>query len=133
MAKLTIKQKKFIANQAKGMTNHESYVAAGYSAPNKKIAGINAAKLKRKPEIQQAIEEALELTGATPEFAIRQLYEIAKQDEEMGAKRLASKDLLELHGWKKNQAPNNVLAIENAFFTQTRKQIEANDTEPGED
>lgn len=133
MAKLTIKQKKFVANKAKGMTNHAAYVAAGYSATSNKIARVNSAKLKTKPHIQEAIDEALTLLGATPEAAIRELWKVAQQDDELGAKRLANKDILELHGFKKNQAPNNVLAIENAFFTQTRKNIDATDSDQQED
>lgn len=122
--KLTIREKKFAAQKAKGKTHAEAYVAAGYKATTKQVAVANAAKLVQKPHIQDAIDAALEMYGATPEWAVRQLMKVAEQDDEIGAKRLASKDILELHGWNKKQTPNQTLSIENAFFTNTRKHVD---------
>ena len=73
-----------------------------------------------KPHIQQAIDDALTLHGASPEWAVGQLAKVAKQDEELGAKRLASKDILELHGWRKEERPQLQLNVKNAFFNSSR-------------
>ncbi len=121
---LTIKQKKFVAAKVSGKTNALSYIQAGYSAPNSNVANANSSKLLQKNNIQQAIERALEHHGATPEFAVGRLKQIAEQNKEIGAARLASKDILELHGWHRGDRPTVELQIANAFFNDTRKVIE---------
>lgn len=120
MNKLTVKQRKFVANKVSGMTNHEAYIKAGYSAPTLTTATSEGSKLHRKPSIQAAIDAALEYHEATPEFAVGRLKSIAAQDDEIGAARLASKDILELHGWRKDERPQVSLNIKQAFFTQSR-------------
>lgn len=102
------------------MNNLEAYRASGYSADNKPVATVAASRLYNKPSIQQAIEEALTFHQATPEFAVGRLKTIAAQDKEIGAARLASKDLLELHGWNKNERPSLQLNVKNAFFGNSR-------------
>lgn len=120
--KYTIKEKKFIANKIKGDTNAKAYQDAGYKVSRRSTTDVNASKLLNKPKIQQAIEKALEYHDATPEFAVGRLKSIAEQDKEIGASRLASKDILELHGWNKNQTPNVTLDIKNAsFFNNSRE------------
>lgn len=119
--KLTIKEKKFIARKVAGDTNKEAYAAAGYSITQPSTVEVNASKLKNKPHIQQAIDDALALHNLTPEHAIGELAKIVNQDEEMGAKRLAIKDTLELHGWRKGESPDLQLNIKNAFFNASRK------------
>jgi phage terminase small subunit len=118
--RLTIKQKKFVAAKIAGKTNHAAYVEAGYSAPTLNTATSEGSKLHRKPSIQAAIDKALEFHEATPEFAVGRLKSIAAQDVEIGAARLASKDILELHGWRKDERPQVSLNIKQAFFTQSR-------------
>lgn len=117
---LTVKQRKFVANKVSGMSNHEAYVKAGYSAPTLTTATSEGSKLHRKPSIQAAIDKALEFHGATPEFAVGRLKQIAEQDEEIGAARLASKDILELSGWRKDQRPQMSLTIKGSFFNEAR-------------
>lgn len=117
---LTVKQRKFVANKVSGMTNHEAYVKAGYSAPTLTTATSEGSKLHRKPSIQAAIDKALEFHGATPEFAVGVLKQVADQEDEIGAKRLAAKDILELHGWRKDERPQMSLNIKQAFFTESR-------------
>jgi phage terminase small subunit len=126
MNKLTIRQKKFVANKVDGKTNHAAYLQAGYAASNNDIARANSSKLLAKENIKLAITNALEAHGATPEFAVRRLKEIAEQDKEIGAARLASKDILELHGWQRGDRPQIQLDITNAsFFNQARPNIES--------
>lgn len=120
MNKLTIKQKKFVANKIAGKRNALAYIDAGYSAPTRNTAEANASKLLNQHNIQQAIDVALEHHGATPEFAVGRLKQIAEQDKEIGAARLASKDILELHGWHRGDRPTVTLEIGNAFFNATR-------------
>lgn len=133
--KLTNKQKKFVAEKVMGKNNIEAYTAA-YDVKSKDVAKAEGSRLYNKPHIQDAINQALELHGATPEWAVKQLMYVAQQDEEIGAKRLAAKDILELHGWNKSERPTNVLSIQNAFFANSRKKqdghqetIEAETTE----
>lgn len=119
---LTIKQKKFIAHKVAGATNAKAYIDAGYSVTSRPVAEVNASRLLNKANIQQAINEALEHHNATPEFAVGRLKAIAEQSKELGASRLASKDILELHGWNRGDKPQVTLDIRNAsFYNQARE------------
>jgi len=117
---LTIKQKKFVAAKVSGKKNAEAYLAAGYSANTRNVAEAEGSRLTHKPNIQAAIDKALEFHGATPEFAVGRLKQIAEQEDEIGAARLASKDILELHGWRKDQRPQVSLTIKGSFFNESR-------------
>lgn len=119
---LTIKESKFVAARVSGMTQPQSLVAAGYSIPKTKRGIYSVAnRVEKRPDVQKAIQEALDLIGASPEYAVKQLYKVADQDIELGAKRLAAKDILELHGWKKAERPQVALDIRNAFFGRPRE------------
>lgn len=118
--KLTVKEKKFVAAKVQGKTHKIAYAEAGYKMRGPSAA-VDASVVYNKPHIQQAIDDALALHGATPEWAVKQLMKVAQQDEEVGAKRLASKDILELHGWNKADRPTLTLDIKNAFFGQARE------------
>jgi len=118
--KLTIKEKKFVAAKVQGKTNVEAYKLADYAPMKKESMNAVASKIKNKPHIQQAIDDALVKHGASPEWAVLQLMKVAEQDKEIGAKRLASKDILELHGWNKADRPTLQLDIKNAFFGNAR-------------
>lgn len=138
LKKLNIRQKKFVKAKIEGKTNLQAYREAGYQAKNKAVAEVEASRTNRKPHIQQAINDALELHGATPEFAVLQLMKVAAQDDELGAKRLASKDILELHGWQKNERPTLQLQVKNAFFNsgrtvQDRKVVDVDNAEIRQD
>lgn len=119
--KLNIREKKFVAYKVQGLTNAEAYVKAGYSAPKKITAQVQGSIKKNKPHIQQAIQEALDKQGLSPEWAVEQLGKVAAQDDEIGAKRLAAKDILELHGWNKAERPSMQLQVKNAFFGTGRQ------------
>lgn len=119
--KLTPKERKFVKGKVEGKPQRQAYLEAGYAVMKKNSMDVAASKVAAKPHIQQAIEEALQKQGATPEFAVQQLVKIATQDEEMGAKRLASMNILELHGWNKADRPTIQLDINNAFFGGARK------------
>lgn len=115
--KLTLKERKLAAAKVKDLDNLAAYEAAGYKlSGNKNVDSVNASRTINKPHIQAAIDAALELHGATPEWAVSQLMKVAAQDEELGAKRLASKDIIELHGWNKADRPTVQLQIKNGFF-----------------
>lgn len=118
--KLTIRQRKFVANKVAGKTNAQAYVDAGYAVTSRPVAEVNASRLLKNANIQQAIEAALEMHGATPEFAVGRIKQIAEQTDEIGAARLAAKDILELHGWRKGEQPGITLNVKNAFFGESR-------------
>jgi phage terminase small subunit len=120
MKKLKPRDKKLVAGIVSGKTQLEAYKDAGYSVTSNEVGRVNAHRAVNRPHIQQAIEDALELHGATPEWAVSQLMKVAAQDEEIGAKRLAAKDILELHGWNKNEKPTVQLQVKNAFFKSGR-------------
>ena len=127
--KLTIKEKKLVKGVVEGKTQAEAYADAGYALSTDNANAVNAHKAIQRPHIQQAIEDALIKQGATPEWAVHQLMKVADQDEEMGAKRLASMNILELHGWNKAEKPNLQLQVKNAFFGGGRgKIIDADET-----
>lgn len=118
--RLTVKQKKFVSEVVKGNKSQaKAYVDAGYKATTDNVARVEGSKLMRKPSIQMAIDKALEKTGATPEFAVQVLADVAEQTDEIGARRLAAKDILELHGWRKDTRPQTTLQINNSFFTES--------------
>lgn len=120
MSKLRPKQAKFVKAKLDGKPNALAYTEAGYKALNRNSAEASSSRLLRNANVQQAIEEALKLAEATPEFAVKRLKAIAEQSEELGASRLASKDILELHGWQRGNRPESRLTIENAFFGNSR-------------
>jgi phage terminase small subunit len=128
--KLNIKEKKLVKERISGKTQLQAYGDAGYSVKNKEAAQVNASVKFNKPHIQKAIDDALALHGATPEWAVGQLMKVAEQDKEVGAKRLASKDILELHGWNKADRPTVQIQIKDAFFSEGREVI---DVETGHD
>lgn len=105
-----------------GKTNRDAYKEAGYST-NTNLATIDSAAsaIKARPNIQTAIDSGLARAGLTPEYAIAQLAKIVEQDEELGAKRLAIKDTLELHGWNKADRPTVHVKLEGSFFNAARQ------------
>lgn len=125
--RLNPQQKKYVSGIVKGKSQAQAYIEAGYKAKNKDILYSNASRLAAKPKIAIAIEQALDFHGATPEFAVGRLKSIAEQDKEIGASRLAAKDILELHGWKRGEKPSVTLDIKQAFFKDAREII---DVEP---
>lgn len=114
--RLNPREKKFVKAKIQGKTHLQAWKEAGYSTNNPNSAVVEASNKYNKPHIQQAIDDALQMHGATPEWAVAQLMKVAGQDDELGAKRLASKDILELHGWNKADRPTVQLQVKNAFF-----------------
>lgn len=117
---LTLREKKFVKAKVEGKTSVQAYKEAGYAPMKLESERAVSGRINTKPHIQKAIDDALEKHGATPEWAVKQLMRVAEQDKEVGAKRLASKDLLELHGWSKSERPTMTLDIKNAFFGEGR-------------
>lgn len=114
---LTVKQKKFVNEVIKGTPKYKAYEKAGYKASTNQIARSESSKLTAKPNIQNAINEALQKAELTPEHAIGELAKIVNQDKELASKRLAIMNTLELHGWNKTSTPQQVLQINNQFFS----------------
>lgn len=131
--KLTVKQQKFVKAIVEGKPKSHAYRDAGYKAATDQVARTEGSKLSTKPNIQAAIDDALAFHEATPEFAVKRLKDIASQNEEIGAARLASKDLLELHGWRKNERPTVSLTVNQAFFSKGRPIREQRSVEAVED
>lgn len=122
--KLTPKERKFVKSKIEGKTNRQAYKDAGYSIMKRESMDVAASQINNKPHIQKAIDDALEKLGGTPEWAVQQLMKVAEQDEEIGAKRLAAKDILELHGWNKSERPTVQLDIRNQFFSKGRQVVD---------
>jgi len=119
--KLTAKERKFVNAKVKGMSNRKAYIEA-YQPGTTNLATIdpNASRVAKKEQIQIAIQNALEAAELTPEHAIQELKKIVDQDTEMGAKRLAIKDVLELHGYKA-ATPKMSFNIDKGFFSASRQ------------
>lgn len=119
--RLTPKERLLVKAKVEGKTDIQAGRIAGYS-PNGKDTTVKAAvgEVKRRPHVQQAIDDALAKQGLSVEWAVEQLGKVAEQDEEMGAKRLATKDILELHGWNKKDKPNVQVEIKGDFFANFR-------------
>lgn len=120
---LTGKQNKMIVERTKDTTapHYEIIRRAGYNVNTTTTKGKQTAtqiygENMRKPEIQIRIDQALEAQGATPEFAIGVIKEVAEQKKEVGARRLAANDLLELNGYKKSAISNLNLNVNKGFF-----------------
>lgn len=125
-ARITEKQKKMIVERTKDTTapKYKIIKRAGYNVDittpkGKQTAAQIYGENMKKPEINKAIENALEAQGATPEFAVGVLKEVAEQQKEIGARRLAAKDLLELHGYKAITGKPSI-NITNGFFSASR-------------
>lgn len=123
MKKPTLKERKFAKLIVQGEHGYKAYNKA-YSPQKKEVAMVAASQVKARPHVQKLIEDALEAQGATPEWAVAQLMKVAAQDEEIGAKRLAAKDILELHGWNKADRPTVQVQFKNAFFNNKREAID---------
>lgn len=117
--KLTMKERKFVKLKIQGKTNIEAYNSA-YTPQKSDVARVAGSVVGSRPHVQQAIEDALEAKGMTPEWAVAQLKKVAEQDVELGAKRLAAKDALELMGWNKSQKPQVTLEVKSDFFEGRR-------------
>lgn len=87
------------------------------------VAAVRSSRMLKNDNVRQAIDDALQFHEATPEFAVGRLKKIAEQEKELGASRLASKDLLELHGWNKQSSPTVVLDVKQAFFQTSRERV----------
>ena len=132
MKKLTLKERKYIKSRVTGKSQKDAYKDAYSTNSNDNVIKVAAHHVEKRPHVQQAIQAALEAQGLTPEWAVAQLGKVAGQDEELGAKRLASKDILELHGWNKSERPNLQIDIKNAFFKNGRDNDQIIDVEATE-
>lgn len=121
--KLSVRQQKFVSEVIKGNTKTTAYKKVYKpQTVNQNSIHRQASKVSRNGLVAQAIENALEANQLTPELAVKELKKIVVQDEELGAKRLAIKDSLELHGWQRGDKPTITLDIQNAsFFNSARK------------
>lgn len=119
--KLTPKERKFVNAKVKGLSQREAYKQAYNVQPTTKIHTIdrNASKVASRDRVTLAIEQALDANELTPEHAIKELKKIVDQDENPGAKRLAIKDVLELHGYKA-VTPKMSFNIDKGFFSSSR-------------
>lgn len=118
--KLTGKERKYAIAKIKGATNIDAYKQAGYAIAKPNTMKNEASIINKRPHIQAVINEALERENLTPELAVSELKKIVVQDKEIGAKRLAIRDTLELHGWRKDDRPTLSISVKNAFFTAKR-------------
>jgi hypothetical protein len=112
------KEIKYIQAKVQGKSKRQAGLAAGAKTPV--AADKYANRMSKNVKVQQAIEYALEAEQLTPQYLVAKLKEVIEQDKEIGAKRLAIKDGLELNGWQRGDRPTVVLDVQNAFFNQTR-------------
>lgn len=118
MNKLSTKEKKYVTAIVRGSTKQQAGLKAGAKTPV--AASKYANRMSKDVKIRQAIDEALAKADLTPEHAIMELKYIVDQNKEIGAKRLAIKDVLELHGYNAKSAKTTNLNINNGFFAVSR-------------
>ena len=69
--KLKPKEKKLVKAVIQVKSQPQAFAEAGYAVPKTDNAlRVNASKKINQPHIQQAINDALEAQGATPEWAV---------------------------------------------------------------
>jgi len=108
---LTIRQRKFIDNLFKGMSQKRAYIEAGYA---EKSAEVCASQLLRNPKIQEEIERRLrEINRANKvrlarisEAALAKLLSIINEAEEDKVRLEAIKDALDRAGLKPEEKVN---------------------------
>lgn len=121
MKKLTIKEAKYTKARIEGKNKRTAGLIAG--ATTEAGADKYANRMSKNVHVQKLIDEAMDAEGLTANKLISELRSVIEQDKEIGAKRLAIKDGLELLGWQRGERPNVTLDIKNAnFFGQTRQQ-----------
>lgn len=129
MRKPTIKERKFAKAKVEDKPDIQAYREAGYALSTPVGDRVNAHKVAKREVVQKLIEDSLRARGLTPDWAVEQLAKVAEQDEEMGAKRLATMNILELHGWNKAEKPTMRLELKGSFYNEARKVIDVADNE----
>lgn len=120
--KLTGKQRDFVTEYLKNGKNGVRAALKAYGTDNYKVASAISSENLEKPGIKEAIELALIKQEATPEFAVRNIKNIAQDTENNPSAALhANVKILELHGWKAGDRPQVSLNIKNSFFNSNRK------------
>ena len=119
MQKLEPKAIKYIGARVSGKSKRQAGLLAGAKTPL--AADKYANRMSKNVQVKEAIEQALEANEMTPQYLVSKLKSVIEQDKEIGAKRLAIKDGLELHGWQRGDRPTVSVEIGNAFFNDTRQ------------
>lgn len=118
--KLTPSETQLVKSKISGKTHEQAYREAYPNAKGTKATAVaNTDKVLKRPRVQQAIDDALAEQNLTPQYVIGKLKDIVDQDKEIGAKRLAIRDVLELHGYQKSAPPNLTINTKQAFFKQS--------------
>lgn len=124
--KLTVKQQKFAAKVAGGSSKVDAYREVyNTNTTNKQTLYREAHETARKPQVQEAIDNALIKLHATPEYAVSKIKSVSDMelnDRSASSVLKASNTILELHGWRKDERPTTTLNIKNAFFKPRDRQ-----------
>lgn len=123
--KLTNKQRKFIAEYLNNGFNGTQAAVVAYPNQSVATAGQQAYENMKKPEVQQAIDNALAKHELTPELAVKNIGTVANAeltDKNSGHILKANEMILELHGYKKNSSPELSLNI-NQFFNRNKSKF----------
>lgn len=121
---ITAKQKTFVAEYIANGKNATQAALKAYPNQTYGSAAVQGNENLQKPNVQQAIDEALAKSELTPEFAVNKIGNISSM--EVNSKSApsilkASTTILELHGWRKDDRPTMQLSIKNAFFNSSRR------------
>lgn len=120
--RLTLKQKRFIAEYLKNGGNGRQAALIAYPNQTSHSANVQATQNLNKPSIQAEIDKALQKHNATPDFAVGKIVEVANMEVDSktaGSVLKASDTILELHGFRKGQNPSIGLQV-NQFFGKSR-------------
>lgn len=119
--RLSKKERTYIKEYVESGNGTQAALKA-YDTDDYNTAGAISSENLKKPRIQQAIDNALINEEATPEYAVKRVKNVADQEiDNRSAPSVlkAANQILELHGWRKDERPQTKLQV-NQFFTSSR-------------
>lgn len=91
--KLTIRQRRFVAELAKGKTQQDAAEAAGYTRST-----ARGATLLKRPCIREALESELEAQGLTPQYLVARIKDLCEANDERQDGRMTPSWIARLKG-----------------------------------
>lgn len=120
--KLTPKQAKLVKGIAQGKPKQVAALEAGYGT-SLSSAGVIANETLRNPNVQNALQVALEKAGVTPELAVAPIAEALRHDD-LDMRLKGSDRATKIMQPKEQEQPKGTTIILN---TNARKYIDAED------
>lgn len=121
--KLTPKQAKLVQGIAEGKTQREAYIEAYDTKGNIPTVDAEASKTISKPQVQEAIEQAMVKLNLTPERVLKPIDD-ALNDDDVKTRLMGSDRALKLMGADKKSEGNTINNFGNILLDQRDKYSE---------